>query len=580
LHERIRPDSTSRPARFDAFITKVPRWPLIPIGPYRTIVIDRTISGSPLLRKSNPGPHFASIGRGSGMMDTTGGTRWPLVPTVLGMILFAAGAADGHDLIISARDADWVLLVRAELELLGGVWLLSRRLASTARIVAIAACGSLLASDLVRALAGNPSRYLIGRVAGGHGYVLITDLLVLAGLLRSRTAPEYAKRMASHPGRLAGAMLIAAAFGVAIDRSQVGQFPLIATVKAGQSSSWLDYLVYLPDGYYRSLRRWPLILTLHGRGEAGNDIDLVRLQGLPRRVEEEGGLPFVIVAPQSAGWAWDVGSLGVLLDEVLRKYRVAPDRVYLTGNSMGGNGTWALAADRPECFAAIAPICGTGDPASAARLRGVPTWAYHGADDRIVPVEKSERMIAALREAGGDARLTVYPGIGHDSWTPTYANPRFYEWLLQHRRGSIPDGSSPVSVGVPASAGQDQSPAGREESPGRIEPSDEFPAGSEGANGSPGKTKSSSIASASCRKDRASGSSAHSRRFIASRSRARAARASAVRPRRCWASARIAGTAGCDGSWVSALIRSARMSEATASGYWPSRYWATPRVVR
>jgi predicted esterase len=373
------------------------------------------------------------------------------------MILFAAGAADGHDLVISARDEDWAQLVRAELELLGGAWLLSGRLASTARIVAIAACGSLLAWDLIRALAGHPSRYLIGRVDVGHGYVLVTDLLVLAGLLRWRTSPEYSKGMASRPGRLAGAMLIAGALGVALDRSQVGQFPIIATARAGRSSSGLDYLVYLPDGYYRSLRCWPLILTLHGRGESGNDIDLVRRQGLPRRVEEEGGLPFVILAPQCPDWTWDLGSLGILLNEVSRKYRVDPDRVYLTGNSMGGDGTWALAADRPGCFAAIAPICGTGHPASAARLRGVPTWAFHGADDQIVPVERSERMIAALKAVGGEARLTVYPGVGHDSWTLTYADPMFYEWLLQHRRGRAPVEHSSVPVGVPASAGPDRS---------------------------------------------------------------------------------------------------------------------------
>jgi predicted peptidase len=135
------------------------------------------------------------------------------------------------------------------------------------------------------------------------------------------------------------------------------------------------------------------------------------------------------------------------LDEVLSRYRVDAGRVYLVGNSMGGTGTWALAAHCPERFAAIAPICGRGDPASAWRLRGLPTWAFHGADDHIVPLEQSERMIAALKKAGGDARLTVYPGVGHDAWTQTYANPRFYEWLLQHRRGSIPYGNSPASVG-------------------------------------------------------------------------------------------------------------------------------------
>src|SRR5262249_40524275 len=149
-------------------------------------------------------------------------------------------------------------------------------------------------------------------------------------------------RMVPRPGRLVGAALIAAALGIAIDRSQVGQYPIIATTRAGRSNSGLDYLVYLPDGYSRTRARWPLILTLHGRGDSGDDIGLVRAQGLPRRVEAEGRLPFVIVAPQSPGWGWDVVALSALLEEVLGRYRIDADRVYLVGNSMGGTGTWAM----------------------------------------------------------------------------------------------------------------------------------------------------------------------------------------------------------------------------------------------
>jgi predicted peptidase len=123
-----------------------------------------------------------------------------------------------------------------------------------------------------------------------------------------------------------------------------------------------------------------------------------------------------------------------LLDEVLKQYRVDSRRVYLTGESMGGYGTWALAAAHPERFAAIAPICGGGEPASADRLKGVPTWAFHGADDKVVPPEESRKMVAAIQHAGGDARLTIYPGVGHDSWTTTYRDQRLYGWLSAHRR--------------------------------------------------------------------------------------------------------------------------------------------------
>jgi pimeloyl-ACP methyl ester carboxylesterase len=363
------------------------------------------------------------------------------------MVLFTAGAADGHDLAASASERDWLLLIRADIELLGGYWLLSGRFPRAARIAAVTAGGSILAHDLTRAVASYPPRDLFGRVAVAPWWVLFSDLLILAGLLRWRPAPEDMARMGSHPGRSVVALLTAAAIGVAIDLSQVGQFPIVVTTQSGRSSSGYDYLVYLPDGYSRSSGRWPLILTLHGRGEAGSDINLVRRQGLPLRVEASGGMPFVVVAPQCPDLGWNVGVLGALLDEVLRRYRVDADRVYLVGNSMGGTGTWALAASCPERFAAIAPICGGGDPDSAGRLRDVPTWAFHGGDDRIVPPERSERMIAALRQAGGDARLTVYPGVGHDAWTPTYANPRFYEWLLQHRRGLIPEGVDAHATG-------------------------------------------------------------------------------------------------------------------------------------
>jgi predicted peptidase len=114
---------------------------------------------------------------------------------------------------------------------------------------------------------------------------------------------------------------------------------------------------------------------------------------------------------------------------------------------MGGSGTWALAAYRPDRFAAIAPICGVGDPRSAGRLKSIPVWAFHGAEDRVVPMRESERMIAALKQAGGDARLTIYPGVGHDAWTPTYANPGFYRWLFQHRRGGIRLKTDDASLG-------------------------------------------------------------------------------------------------------------------------------------
>lgn len=194
----------------------------------------------------------------------------------------------------------------------------------------------------------------------------------------------------------------------------------------------LKYLVSPPESYERSEKKWPLILFLHGAGESGNDLAKVKAHGLAKVVEGRKDLPFVIVSPQSPGRGWNVDTLNALLDQVESDYRIDKSRVYLTGLSMGGFGTWALAEAYPGRFAAIAPICGGGDPTKADRLKGVPIWAFHGAKDRTVALARSEEMVKAVNEAGGSAKLTIYPDAGHDSWTETYDNPKLYEWFLEH----------------------------------------------------------------------------------------------------------------------------------------------------
>lgn len=153
---------------------------------------------------------------------------------------------------------------------------------------------------------------------------------------------------------------------------------------------------------------------------------------------------FVIVAPQCAQYeVWNEALLLELLDEVGARLNVDAGRIYLTGLSLGGFGVWSLGLRHPERFAALAPVCGGGriaDIATAASrdpesLRRLGVWAFHGANDRVVPVEESERMIDALKKAGlPDVRLTVYPDAAHDSWTATYANPELYRWFLHHQR--------------------------------------------------------------------------------------------------------------------------------------------------
>jgi predicted peptidase len=196
----------------------------------------------------------------------------------------------------------------------------------------------------------------------------------------------------------------------------------------------LDYLLYLPEDYEQR-EAWPLMLFLHGAGERGDDLELVKRHGPPKLVETNEGFPFILVSPQCKPdrW-WEPVELTALVDEIVAKHRVDEDRIYVTGLSMGGFGTWSLAAHAPARFAAIVPICGGGERYWAKRLKHLPVWVFHGAQDRVIPVERSREMVDALNQHGGNAKLTIYPEAGHDAWTDTYDNPELYEWLLQQKR--------------------------------------------------------------------------------------------------------------------------------------------------
>ena len=199
----------------------------------------------------------------------------------------------------------------------------------------------------------------------------------------------------------------------------------------------VDYLLFLPEDYGKEDKKWPVIVFLHGAGECGTDLNVVKKHGPPKIVETKKDFPFIVVSPQAPNFktAWNVETLNALLEEVLSKYKVDTDRVYLTGLSMGGGGTWMWALASPERFAAIVPICGyKNDPTEAAKLKNMPVWAFHGDKDKAVPLSKSEVMVKALKDVGGNVKLTVYPGVGHDSWTETYNNPDLYRWLLEQKR--------------------------------------------------------------------------------------------------------------------------------------------------
>jgi predicted peptidase len=198
----------------------------------------------------------------------------------------------------------------------------------------------------------------------------------------------------------------------------------------------MRYLLYLPQDYDQQ-ETWPLLLFLHGSGEGGDDLELVKTHGPPKLIAAGKDFPFIVVSPQSPKdkW-WEPIELVALLDEIGRQYKVDADRVYVTGLSMGGFGTWRLAAYAPHRFAAIAPICGGGERYWTKQFANVPTWAFHGAIDEGVPLERSAEMVRGLKKEGGNPKLTVYPEAGHDSWTETYDNPELYTWLLAQKRGS------------------------------------------------------------------------------------------------------------------------------------------------
>jgi predicted peptidase len=197
-----------------------------------------------------------------------------------------------------------------------------------------------------------------------------------------------------------------------------------------------QYHIYYPKSYHEAPdKEWPLLLFLHGAGERGNNIEMVKRQGLPKYLEDKEDFPFVVAYPQCPARSyWQIPLLSDWLTRVLAEVQADRSRIYLTGISMGGYGTWRWATVRPDLFAAIIPICGGGEVSMGLRLEHMPIWTFHGAKDDIVPVEATLEMVEAVKAAGGKVKLTIYPDLEHDSWTETYNNPEIYDWLLQHRR--------------------------------------------------------------------------------------------------------------------------------------------------
>jgi len=223
------------------------------------------------------------------------------------------------------------------------------------------------------------------------------------------------------------------------------EVPKIPRDDSGEKATYRYRLVEPPAEAIADGKRVPLVVFLHGSGERGDDNarQLVHFVGAAAKPDFQARAPCFVLAPQCpAKESWSpidlktlqaggtmafaaeptraLRAVEAMVDELLRTRPIDPDRVYLTGLSMGGFGAFDLAARRPELFAALVPVCGGGDPATAERLRGVPVLLAHGVDDPVVPVGQSRMMEVALRNAGVTVTLVEYPGVGHDAWTPAY----------------------------------------------------------------------------------------------------------------------------------------------------------------
>ncbi|MFC2083592.1 prolyl oligopeptidase family serine peptidase [Bacteroidota bacterium] len=210
-----------------------------------------------------------------------------------------------------------------------------------------------------------------------------------------------------------------------------------------QDTNRYDYLLYLPKSYSEdSLKNWPLIIFLHGASLRGNDLEKIKKFGIPNLIEQGKKFPFLIISPQlptKKRWSTD-NWLDTLFVEVTVKYRIDPDRIYLTGLSLGGEGTWHIAEKYSDKFAAIAPICGRTSYIPDIReevnkIKHLPIWVFHGAKDRVIPIEESETMVKLLRKYNSNVKFTVYQDLGHgETHKKAYNDEELYIWFLSKNR--------------------------------------------------------------------------------------------------------------------------------------------------
>jgi predicted peptidase len=240
---------------------------------------------------------------------------------------------------------------------------------------------------------------------------------------------------------LGGFLLSAVVFisGLGCKSNPASEAPIVQ--QEVYNSGPLNYLLFMPKSATAQVGgKFPLIFSLHGIGERGNDLRLLKRDGLAKILDGNNSFPFIVISPQcpsTTEWYYDRTDtlLKKLLDHVLQRYPIDSHRVYLTGYSMGGIGSWDLAIRYPQLFAAVAPIAARGESyATICAMKEIPVWAFHGARDEVVDLFKAQAIVDALRNCGGSIQLTIYPDAGHDAWTRTYNNFEIYDWLLRQKR--------------------------------------------------------------------------------------------------------------------------------------------------
>jgi predicted peptidase len=209
------------------------------------------------------------------------------------------------------------------------------------------------------------------------------------------------------------------------------------TTQTAQLFETTNYLLYLPNGYDKEEKRWPLILYLHGKSLRGNNPEILKNYGLAALLERDLEIPFVVVSPQCPDdryWMTEDETLIRLVDHVASTYAIDQERIYVTGHSMGGRGTWLLAYKHPEKFAAIVPMSDAPlDDTWAKHIAKVPAWVFHGTKDDLESFERTQQFVEALKKARAEVKLTALPGRDHYI-LDAYENQEIYDWLLQHKR--------------------------------------------------------------------------------------------------------------------------------------------------